>query len=88
MESGYEREYKLIDNKAKGQISKWVLQENKAGHNFQKTNISHHTSDKKLEMFVFRKIWRALFSCNTRFEIRIFALLPTNSASKVFNFRK
>ena len=21
-------------------------------------------------MFVFRKIWRALFSCNTRFEIR------------------
>ena len=27
-------------------------------------------------MFVFRKIWRALFSCNTRFEIRPFALLP------------
>ena len=28
------------------------------------------------KMFVFRKIWRALFSCNTRFEIRPFALLP------------
>ena len=28
-------------------------------------------------MFVFRKIWRALFSWNTRFEIRSFALLPT-----------
>ena len=30
------------------------------------------------KMFVFRKIWRALFSCNTRFEIRHFALLPTD----------
>ena len=29
-------------------------------------------------MCVFWKIWRALFSCNTRFEIRPFALLPTN----------
>ena len=28
-------------------------------------------------MFVFRKIWRALFSCNARFEIRPFDLLPT-----------
>ena len=28
-------------------------------------------------MFVFRKIWRALFSWNTRSEIRPFALLPT-----------
>ena len=27
-------------------------------------------------MFVFRKIWRALFSWNTRFEIRPFVLLP------------
>ena len=27
-------------------------------------------------MFVFRKIWRALFFWNTRFEIRPFALLP------------
>ena len=29
-------------------------------------------------MFVLRKIWRALFSRNTRFEIRPFGLLPTN----------
>ena len=28
-------------------------------------------------MFVFRKIWRILFSLNIRFEIRPFALLPT-----------
>ena len=28
-------------------------------------------------MFVFREIWRALFSRNARFEIRPFALLPT-----------
>ena len=28
-------------------------------------------------MFVFRKVWRTLFSWNTRFEIRPFALLPT-----------
>ena len=35
-------------------------------------------------MFVFRKIWRALFSCNTRFEIRPFALLPTNYDPNIF----
>ena len=29
-------------------------------------------------MFVFRKIWRALFSCNALFKIRPFDLLPTN----------
>ena len=27
---------------------------------------------------VFQKIWPALFSCNTHFEISHFALLPTN----------
>ena len=32
-------------------------------------------------MFVFREIWRALFSRNTGFEIRPFALLPMNLAS-------
>ena len=31
-------------------------------------------------MFVFRKIWHALFSQNTRFEIRPFALLLTKLA--------
>ena len=30
-----------------------------------------------LEIFVFQKIWHALFSWNTRFQIRPFALLPT-----------
>ena len=30
-------------------------------------------------MFLFRKIWRGLFSCNIRFDIRPFALLLTNS---------
>ena len=28
-------------------------------------------------MYVFQKIWRALFSWNTRLEITLFALLPT-----------
>ena len=35
-------------------------------------------------MFVFRKIWPALFSQNTRFEIRPFALLPANSSTRAF----
>ena len=30
-------------------------------------------------MFVFRKIWRFLLSCNIRFEIRPFDLLPAIS---------
>ena len=31
----------LVGNKAKGRISKWVFQENKAGQIFRKTNISY-----------------------------------------------
>ena len=31
-------------------------------------------------MFVFRKIWRALFSCNTRFEIRPLLLQSPRSS--------
>ena len=31
-------------------------------------------------MFVFRKIWRALYSCHTRFEICPSALLPMSSS--------
>ena len=34
---------------------------------------------KKQEMFIFQKICCALLSCNTRFEIDPFALLPTLS---------
>ena len=33
---------------------------------------------RKVRNVSFRKIWRALFSCNTRFQIHPFALLPTN----------
>ena len=33
--------YMVVGNKAKAQISKRMLQENKAHHIFQKTNISH-----------------------------------------------
>ena len=40
-------------------------------------------------MFVFRKIWRALFSWKARFEIRSFVLLPTNFGNeKKFSYCK
>ena len=42
-----------VGNKAKGQISKRVFQEHKARQIFRK---------RRLEMFVFRKIWCALCS--------------------------
>ena len=67
----FNRELLLFGNKAKGRISKRVLQENKARQIFQKMKISYPL------MFVFRKICRGLFSCNTRFENLFFALLPT-----------
>ena len=37
-------------------------------------------------MFVFREIWHALFSCYLRFEVRVFALLPTkvNVSTQVY----
>ena len=38
-------------------------------------------------MFVFGKIWRALFSWNTRFEIRPFTLLPMSSYVESVIFR-
>ena len=68
----------FVGDEAKGRISKRVLQENKA------PQISPTPPPPSppvcvsgwQEMFVFRKIWRALFSCNTRFEIRPFTLLP------------
>ena len=47
-----------------------VVQEPKARKIFQKTNISYSlyapvcVRMRESEMFVFRKIWRALFSCN------------------------
>ena len=45
-----------------------MFQENKARQISRKTNI-------------FRKIWRALFSWNTRFEIHPFALSPTKCSN-------
>ena len=38
------------------------------------------------KMFVFQKIWRALFSRNTRFEIRPFALQSTISNLVRFSY--
>ena len=37
-------------------------------------------------MFIFRKIWRALFPCNHRFKICPFALLPKVYAKSNFSF--
>ena len=48
-----------------------VFQENKARQIFRKINISYPLI---CTMFVFRKIWYALFSWNTRFEIRTFGI--------------
>ena len=39
-------------------------------------------------MFVFQKIWRALLSRNIRFEIRPFALLPTNYRARFMTRNK
>ena len=63
----------FVGNKAKGRISKRVFQENKTRQIFRKTNISYPL----VENVCFRKNWRALFSWNTRIEIRPFALLTT-----------
>ena len=61
----------FVGNKAIGRISKRMLQGNKARQIFSKNVLG----GKKYSFF--RKTWRALFSCNTCFEIRPFALLPT-----------
>ena len=63
---------RLVGNKAKRRISKRVFQENKARQIFRKRKRG------KKCFFFFQKIWRALFSWNTRCEIRPSALLPTN----------
>ena len=60
-------------------ISKWLLQQKK--HIFPHTNISYPliraptSAYKEVKNLDFRKIWCALFCCNTRFEIHLFALL-------------
>ena len=55
---------------------------------FKKTKHAKFSEKRKcayqgIKMFVFRKIWRALFSWNTHFEIRPFALLLTIYCSKL-----
>ena len=69
---------------AKWRISKQVIQKNKARQIIQKTNISSSLMRTRacdyqgVKNVRFRKIWRALFSYNTGFDIRTFALLPTS----------
>ena len=74
-------ENEVVGNKAKERISKRVFQENKARQISRKTNISYPLirtrTYQTYEMFVFGKIWCALFSWNTRFKISPFVLLPT-----------
>ena len=70
-----------VGNKAKGRISKRVLQENKTRQIPRKTNISYSLIRTRAcvyeEVRNVRKIWRALFSCKTHFVICFFASLPT-----------
>ena len=74
----------LLANKAKGRILKLVMQANKARQIFRKTIIStswyaYYAVKKRGKKFLFfGKFRRALFSYNTRFEIRPFAFLPMN----------
>ena len=58
----------IVGNKAKGQISKRVLQENEVRQISRKTKISYEHFSENLSCFVF---------FNTRFVICSFALLPT-----------
>ena len=64
----------ITGDKAKGWISKRVLRENKARQIFRKLGISYTLIRTRVW---FWKVWLALFSSNTRFESRPFALLPT-----------
>ena len=75
----------FIGNTAKDQISKRVLQQNKAHQIFKKANISFPLIRTRRYQRVrndrFLENLACFFYCNTRFEIRLFALLPTNSGS-------
>ena len=66
----------ISGNKAKGRISKRVFQENKARQVFRKTNIFYPPlvrirtcTYQGVKNVCFGKIWRALFSSSTRFEV-------------------
>ena len=49
----------------------------------QKGEHSYPVRIRRQEMFVFWKIWRALFPWNTRFDIYPFALLPTKWVNEI-----
>ena len=74
----------FVGNKAKGQISKHVLQEHKAHQIFRKTNISYPLTRtcactyQGVRNIRFWKIRCALFPCNTHFDTRLFVLLPAH----------
>ena len=73
----------IVHNKIKGKISKRVLQGNKHAKFSENENFLPPDRHTGLKILIFRKIWRALFSCNTRFEIHLFVLLSTISASPI-----
>ena len=75
---------KIVGNKAKGRISKRVLQENKAWQIFRKTNISNVSGGKKYSFF--RKFGVLCFLV-TRFEIHPFALSSTEFWMAIFQNR-
>ena len=89
--------FDFVGNKVKGQISKWVFQENKACQIFRKTNISYPLI--RTRTCAYQGVRNVRFSENLtcfvflkhRFEIRPFAVLPTISGSwksfHVINFR-
>ena len=81
----------FVDNKVKGRISKQVLRENKLRQIYRKTNISYPLISTLACAYqglrnIFRKFGVLCFSCNTRFEVRTFALLPTISGHIKVNF--
>ena len=67
----------FVGNKAKRRISKRQVTRKQITPNFPKKWIFLTPRGVKKCSF-FRKTWRALFSCYPRFEIRLFASLPTN----------
>ena len=73
----------IVRNKIKGKISKRVLQGNKHAKFSENENFLPPDRHTGLKILIFRKIWRALFSYNTRFEIHLFVLLSTISASPI-----
>ena len=81
-----------VGNKAKVRISKRLLQENKARQNFWKINISYTLTNTRTcacqGVRNVRKIWRALFSCINRFEIRSFVILLRNWSTRMVEIKK